>query len=192
MSHSLLSRETLFCDFSETGRATSLRNGFIGIMTREKFHFNRLMLTLIFGKPKRYRQVFKSWHRNKGTFWCFFLRFKLYILFWSKLRISTLKLIHVQNLSQIRQKIKDFDLKHGRDDIIKVFYVFERFCARVSSCQAWTSNKWETREGGFFIFCTIFYQNSPAWTGLRMVKSVINQEICATVNLLIQEKFWGH
>ena len=106
------------------------------IMTREKFHFNRLMLTLIFGKPKRYRQG------EQGYLLVFvFLRFKLHILFWSKLRISTLKLIHVQNLSQIGQKIKDFDLKHGRDDMIKIFYVFERFCARVSSCQVWTSNK---------------------------------------------------
>ena len=160
MSHSLLSRETLWRDFSETGRATSLkfciRNTFIGIMTREKFHFNRLMLTLISGKPKRYRQVFKSWHGNKGTFWCFFLRFKLYILFWSKLRISTLKLIHVQNLSQIRQKINDFDLKHGGDDI-KMFYIFERFCARVSSCQVWTSNKWETQEGGGGEFLFLHY-----------------------------------
>ena len=189
MSHSLLSRETLWRDFSETGKSYQPQ-----VLHQESFYcyndswkvsFQSVDVNLDFWKTKKISTSFQ-------VFWCFFLRFKLYILFWSKLRISTLKLIHVQNLSQIGQKIKDFDLKHGRDDIIKIFYVFERFCARVSSCQAWTSNKWETREGGFFIFCTIFYQNSPAWTRLRMVKSVINQEICSTVNLLIQQKFWGH
>ena len=45
--------EILWRHISKTKRAIShkfrIRNAFMGIMTRAKFHFNRLMLTLIFG-----------------------------------------------------------------------------------------------------------------------------------------------
>ena len=53
MTCSLLPREILWRHISKTGRAIILkfcmRNAFIAITTHAKFHFNWLMLTLIFG-----------------------------------------------------------------------------------------------------------------------------------------------
>ena len=53
MTRSLLLREILWRHISKTRRAISLkfciRNAFMDIMIHAKFHFNRLMLTLIFG-----------------------------------------------------------------------------------------------------------------------------------------------
>ena len=53
MTCSLLPREIFRRHISKTRRAISLkfcmRNAFIDIMTHETFHFNRLMLALIFG-----------------------------------------------------------------------------------------------------------------------------------------------
>ena len=52
MTRSLLLREILRRHISKTRRATILkfciRNAFMAIMSHAKFHFNRLMLTLIF------------------------------------------------------------------------------------------------------------------------------------------------
>ena len=49
----LIPREILWLHISKTRRAICLkfciRNAFLGIMTHAKFHFNRLMLTFIFG-----------------------------------------------------------------------------------------------------------------------------------------------
>ena len=64
----------------------------------------------------------------------------------------------MQNLSQIGQKVKNFDLKHGRDDIIKMFYVFERFCARVSSCNFGLQiNEKHGRGKGDFLFFALYF-----------------------------------
>ena len=53
MNHSFLQREFLWRHISKTRRAIGLkfciRNAFMAIITHAKFHFNRLMLTLIFG-----------------------------------------------------------------------------------------------------------------------------------------------
>ena len=77
---------------------------------------------------------------------------RIYIGFFSfKFEISALKLTHVQNFSQIGQKIKGSRIltmnnsekglitsyTPDSDDIIKAFDAFERFCAKVPSYRVW-------------------------------------------------------
>ena len=72
MTSSLLQRKTLRLHISKNREATGLkffvRHAFIAIMTQEKFHFNRLMVTLIFGNraselppPQARRTTEKAW-----------------------------------------------------------------------------------------------------------------------------------